>query len=199
MSLNVNQFQSQLSSGGARPNLFKVIMNFPAYVDGPVEKASFLCKAASIPASTFGEIVVDFRGRQIKYAGDREFPDWTVTIINDNDFDIHDAFVKWHNGINGFVSNIGFVNPSTYMVDLKVQQLDKSGATIKEFKIESAFPKIVNEIELNFETRDSIEEFTVDFAYLQWTPSNADQNIVDRVRSVANRGARAVNAVKGLF
>ena len=199
MSLNVNQFKSQLSGGGARPNLFRVILNFPVYVNGPTEKASFLCKAASIPASELGEITVDFRGRQVKLPGDRTFPDWQVTIINDNDFDVHDAFIRWHDGINGFASNKGFINPDTYTVDLKVQQLDKSCTTIKEFRFECAYPKLIGAIDLGYETRDAIEEFTVDFAYTQWTPSNSDLNIVDRVRGIANRGQRAIEGVSGLF
>lgn len=107
--------------------------------------------------------------------------------------------MRWHNGINGFASNLGFINPDTYTVDLRVQQLDKTSAVIKEFRIECAYPKSIGAIDLGYETRDTIEEFTVDFAYLQWTPSESDQNVVDRVRGIANRGQRAIEGVGGLF
>ena len=34
MPFNVNQFRTQLSGDGARPNLFEVRLNFPSYVTG---------------------------------------------------------------------------------------------------------------------------------------------------------------------
>ena len=61
--LGVDDFKSKLTGGGARPNLFKVTCNFPTYVGGDVEKASFMCKAAQLPASVLGLVEVPFRGR----------------------------------------------------------------------------------------------------------------------------------------
>ena len=49
--LGVDDFKSKLRGGGARPNLFKATVNFPAYAGGDVELTSFLCKAAQLPAS----------------------------------------------------------------------------------------------------------------------------------------------------
>jgi hypothetical protein len=79
--LGVDDFKSKLRGGGARPNLFKATINYPAYVNGDAELTSFLCEAAQLPGSSFGTINVPFRGRQLKVAGDRTFPEWTVTII----------------------------------------------------------------------------------------------------------------------
>jgi hypothetical protein len=52
--LGVDDFKSKLRGGGARPNLFKATINFPAYAQGDVEITSFLCSSASLPASTVG-------------------------------------------------------------------------------------------------------------------------------------------------
>ena len=84
--LGVNDFKSKLKGGGARPNLFQVILSFPAYVAGDVELASFMIKAAQMPASVMGTIPVAYRGRQLQMAGDRTFEPWAVTVINDTDF-----------------------------------------------------------------------------------------------------------------
>jgi hypothetical protein len=51
MVLGVNDFKAKLRGGGARPNLFKVTLNFPTYANADVELASFMCKAAQLPAS----------------------------------------------------------------------------------------------------------------------------------------------------
>ena len=169
MTLNINNFKSQLVDGGARANLFKIILNFPGYAGGNVEKASFMCRAGQIPGATIGVVEVPFRGRILKMAGDRTFEDWTVSIYNDNDFDVHSAFVRWHNGMNGFETNTGFTNPEQYFADLRVQQLDREENVVKEFIIEDAFPSSLGAIDLNYDQQTAIEQFDVTFSYLQWT------------------------------
>jgi len=67
--LGVDDFKSKLVGGGARPNLFKATVNFPAYAGGEVELTSFMIKAAQLPASVVGTVLVPFRGRQLKIAG----------------------------------------------------------------------------------------------------------------------------------
>ena len=81
--LGVDDFKSKLTGGGARGNLFKATLNFPGYAGGNVELASFMCKAAQLPASIIAPITIPFRGRQLQIAGDRTFEPWSVTIIND--------------------------------------------------------------------------------------------------------------------
>ena len=76
--LGVDDFKAKLRGGGARPNLFKVTLNFPAYAQADLETTSFMCKGAQLPGSTMGVIIVPFRGRQLKMAGDRTFAEWTV-------------------------------------------------------------------------------------------------------------------------
>ena len=109
--LGVDDFKSKLRGGGARPNLFKATINFPAYAAGDAELTSFLCEAAQLPGSTITPIVVPFRGRQLKMAGDRTFDVWTPTIINDTNFTIRNAMERWMNGINAHSDNTGLVNP----------------------------------------------------------------------------------------
>ena len=68
MSMSVEQFKNRLTGGGARNNLFKVIITDFGIND--VETFSWLCRAASLPGSTVAEIAVPFRGRDIYVAGD---------------------------------------------------------------------------------------------------------------------------------
>ena len=46
--MGVDDFKSKIRGGGARPNLFKATINFPAYAEADVELTSFLCKAAPV-------------------------------------------------------------------------------------------------------------------------------------------------------
>ena len=169
--LGVDDFKSKLKGGGARPNLFNVKMNFPAYALGDAELTSFMCKAAALPASTVNVISVPFRGRQLKIAGDRTFETWTVTVINDTDFSVRDAMERWMNGINSHNANTGFNDPAEYQTDLSVEQLDKDGIVLKTYNFRSCFPTSVGAIELSYETVDTVEEFTVEFQ-VQYCESN---------------------------
>jgi hypothetical protein len=166
--LGVDDFKSKLKGGGARPNLFNVKMNFPAYALGDAELTSFMCKAAALPASTVNVISVPFRGRQLKIAGDRTFETWTVTVINDTDFSVRDAMERWMNGINSHNANTGFNDPAEYQTDLSVEQLDKDGIVLKTYNFRSCFPTSVGAIELSYETVDTVEEFTVEFQVQYW-------------------------------
>ena len=166
--LGVDDFKSKLRGGGARPNLFKTTLNFPAYAGGNVELTSFLCKSAQLPQSQMAPLLVPFRGREMKIAGDRTFEDWTVTIINDTDFDVRDAFERWMNGINAHQSNTGLVNPVDYQADLIVDQLDRNSDVLKRYQFRGAFPTLVGPIALSYDTRDEVETFDVTFSYQYW-------------------------------
>ena len=166
--LGVDDFKSKIRGGGARPNLFKATVNFPAYAGGDVELTSFMCKGAQLPASVMTAIDVPFRGRQLRVAGDRTFEPWTVTIINDTDFAVRDSMERWLNGINNHKANAGLTNPVDYQADLIVDQLDRDGNEIKTYNFRGAFPVNISNIELSYETVDTIEEFTVEFQIQYW-------------------------------
>jgi len=170
---NINDFKAKLAGGGARPNQFKVTMPFPGYaqVGGEIEELAFLCKVTQLPAMTVGMVTVPFRGRQIKIAGDRTFADWTITVINDTNFKLRNAFERWSNGINNMTDGEGLTNPADYQVDAFVDQLDRNGATLKSYTLRGAYPMEVAAIELDYGNNDTIEEFQVTFNY-QYFESN---------------------------
>ncbi len=170
---NINDFKAKLAGGGARANQFKVTLPFPGYasVGGEIEDMAFLCKSTALPAMTVGNIEVKFRGRDIKIAGDRSIDAWTVTVYNDTNFKLKNAFERWQNGINNMTDNEGLTNPVDYQVDAFLDHLDRNGNTIKSYTLRGAFPTSVGGIPLDYETVDQIETFEVTFQY-QYFESN---------------------------
>jgi hypothetical protein len=168
MSLRVDDFKAKLKGGGARPNLFRAIVNFPGYAGGDVELTSFMCKAAQLPASIMNVIEVPFRGRQLKLAGDRTFEPWEITILNDTDFTVRNAMERWMNGMNAHSENVGLTNPVDYEADLIVEQLDKDGSVVKSYKFRGCFPTTVAAIDLSYDTVDTVEEFGVTMQVQYW-------------------------------
>lgn len=166
MPLNINNMRSQLRFGGARASLFQVSITNPINGAGD-QKLPFLCKASSLPASTIGTIEVPYMGRKIKQPGDRTYADWTVTIINDEDFLIRNAMEQWINTINSPRGNraVRGSAPSNYKSRAQVFQLDRQGRTLREITLDGIFPTEIAAIDLNWESTDTIQEFTVTFAY----------------------------------
>ena len=168
MTLGVDEFKSKLVGGGARPNLFQATVTYPGYAAGDVELTSFMCKAAQLPASSVEAIEVPFRGRQLQVAGDRTFEPWSITVINDTNFTIRNAFERWSNGMNEHVNNAGLTNPIDYKADMYVTQLDRSGAALKTYTFKGAFPTSIAAIDVSWDTTNEIEEFEVELTYDYW-------------------------------
>jgi hypothetical protein len=196
MPFNVSTFASQgLPFGGARASLFEVFLRLPQGIAEPTAEAQFrfVCKASSIPASTVGQIEVPYFGRKVKMAGNRTFENWSVTVLNDEDFLVRNAFELWSSYINSHENNLRDASVITetglaaYRTTATVRHFAKTGVfaggtndgdaaiPTREYTFVNIFPINIGNIELNWETTDAIEEFTVEFAYDYWTV-DADVN-----------------------
>lgn len=171
MAFNINEFKSQLVGGGARPTLFQVQILNP--VDPVADfKVPFMVKAAQLPQSTLGSFTVPYFGRQVKYAGDRTFGDWTVTVINDEDFIVRNAMEAWSNAINTHDGNLRAL-PQDYKSNGLITQYGKDGSPLRTYVFEGLFPITVSEITMDWSTGDTIEDFQVTFQYDFWRVEGA--------------------------
>lgn len=175
MAFNVQGFRAQMNFDGARPNLFQCDMTFPTLVggvSGAQNKFTFMARAAQLPGSTVNQVPQFYMGRELKFAGNRTFPEWTVTIINDEDFIIRDSFEKWMSGLNSHVGNLREPvfekGDNGYQQDAFVTHFGKVGDMIKRYKFIGIFPIDISPIELDWGANDTIEEYAVTFAYQWW-------------------------------
>ena len=176
MPFNISSFKENgLVYGGARPSLFSVTLNVPQGIgidNVSVDKFRFMCRSAELPPSAVAAIDVPYFGRRIKIGGDRAFGDWSVNIMNDEDFAVKAMFEKWSNAINRMQSNVRDPNVSTeeYKQDLMCTQYSKDGVKIREYRIIGAFPTVVTGIGLDWNNQNTVETFGVTFAYDYWVP-----------------------------
>lgn len=176
MPFNISAFKANgLVYGGARPSLFNVELQTPQGIgidNVSKDKFRFVCKAAELPASMVSEIPVPYFGRRIKVAGQRDFQDWSVRVINDEDFSVRALFEAWSNALNRHVSNVRDPNltQEAYKVDMTIKQYGKDGSLIRSYDLVGAFPTQISPIALNWEAANQIEEFGVTFAYDYWVP-----------------------------
>lgn len=162
--MNINDFKGRLGAGGARPNQFKVWLHFPSPITN-ADSDNFLVTAASLPASNVNPTIVQYRGREVKLAGERTFDPWTITVINDTMMSLRDKFEQWSNMMNIRSNNGGITHPSKYMVDFSVDQLDRNNEIIRTYSFYGGFPITVSEVGLSYGSNDVISEFTVTFQY----------------------------------
>ena len=237
MGISVTKLRERLTGGGARPSLFFANVDFSnvrgglgdvvnGILDGGTNATttattstgsdmSFFMKGAQIPDSTVNPIAINFLGREFKVPStDRVFQDWTVTVINDEDFRIRHVFEAWieymtpgkaiFETARAFGSNAGdaaageaksiFCNMSVHQMGKSPQGTDNKpgpvqydGQYLGSYFFKDAFPTSVTAIELNWDQKDVIEEFTVTFAYQYWekmSPTNAKTEI-DKVNPFA--------------
>jgi len=168
MTLNVDKFKAKLKGGGARANMFRVTLNFPAFVSADVELASFMVKAASMPATNIDPIELPFRGRIIKLAGDRTFEPWTLTLLNDVATETRSSLEAWSNGINGMRSNISIDDTALYQADATIEQLNGAGEVTKTYNMRSCWPSNVAAIDVSNDSSNTIQEYIVEMQYDYW-------------------------------
>ena len=180
----ISTLKTQLNKG-ARANLFQIELTFPTPVISAVSgnqtafstNMGLLCKSAAVPGFTIGVIEVPFRaGRRIKIAGDRTFADWTVTILNDENHTMRNAFNAWVNYVS--TSNYDSTSKSTatdYYSTIKIKHLKADGSVSRQYLLTDAYPTDVGALDLSFDSTDTLSEFTVNFQYHYLQAGNKDE------------------------
>lgn len=160
--MDINAFKGSFESL-AKPTHFKV------YGFGADRDLEFMCKAAQLPGTTMGVIEVPYMGRKVKIAGDRTYAEWTITVMNTEDFNLRNYFEEWVETINHPETNVGIANPAGYKQDGFIDQLDHNNNVLASYKLVGAFPVEVSPVEVSWETTDTVEEFTINLAYDYFT------------------------------
>ena len=184
---NISEFREQFRGDGARPNLFSVTINDKKPFWEGSTGFSFFCRASQIPGMTQGVVPVNYMGRQVKFAGNKTYADWTVTVMNDENFAHRSQFERWFNNMNGATSNqrvTGATGSSLeYVSNIEVVQLSKLGAVggvgvdnVRKYILSSAFPTDLSPITLDWGDNDTIEEYTVTFAFDYFTATKGEKS-----------------------
>lgn len=181
MAFNVQDFKSRgLTFHGARPTLFQVEINNPPAGVGSgadIEKIKFMCRATQLPPAIVDSIPVGYFGRDIKVSGDRTYPDWSVNVINDEDFGIRNMMENWSFVQNSIVQNLR--RDRNYKREAVITQYGKEGNVLKQYEMVGMFPVNVGPIELSWDNKNQIETFDVVFSFDWWEPASVGNTVTD--------------------
>lgn len=157
--MGIEAFKANMK-GGYRPNKFKVIIPILG------QKFEFMCKGAQLPGRTIGPVEAKYQGRTIKYKGDPTFEEWSLTIMLDKDFAGYNQIDAWMiamDNVAGETSDLFDV--TDYKYEGTVIALGDNGEELQSYTLIGLFPTALQPLDLNFETVDTIAEFTATFAY----------------------------------
>mgnify|MGYP001380576586 CR=1 FL=1 len=170
MAFNITAFREGMAFDGQRPNLFEV--DIPTGTGDIFDGTSLglFAKGTSIPGATIGTVIVPYFGREVKLAGNRTFPEWTITVLNDENFAIRSQFERWMNTINGHGTNkrTSGSGSNSYVKTASVKQYTKDASVSAKYSFVNMFPTDLSEITLDWGDNDTVEEYTVTFSYDYW-------------------------------
>ena len=179
MAFAVTGFKTNMAaqSGGARPSLYRIDINGKNRTTSFTENENLLVKAAAIPAANIAPLTVNYAGRAYKWNGFRTYDNWTVTVINDENFFARNRMMQWMRNMAGQFDgerNFGFGDPligkNWFDGDATVQQLSTKGTVMQTYKLQYLWPTEIAEIPVDWAS-DAIQEYTVTFAYDYWEHS----------------------------
>ena len=162
----INEFK-----GGNRTHRYAVEMNFPSGVGGSDDNLNrFFIRAISLPPSQVNPIRIPYRGRILKWPGDRIYFPWTIRILDQNNGkneSLWNDFHEWSNLINNHETNVSSDDWDSFTTDWTLKQINTKGETIKTMELINCWPTVVGPITLDANAIDTIVEFTVTIEY-QW-------------------------------
>ena len=172
---SLDNFKSNFH-GGTRRNRFQISAG--AITGGGV-LTTYHAYAFTLPQVGIGEIPVDYRGRRLYIPGDRDYPQWTITILDDDagpGSKIYHGFQEWQKQINDHVSNESVLNADAGRQLWTIEHLSFNGTgdPLKTFNLHGCWPVTVGPVQLSAGARDELVTFdvTVRYDYVTYKAGN---------------------------
>ena len=155
----------------ARPNLFKVkiIPPAPLMKDWDASKSGLLAlaKRTSLPQISIKEWVYERAGQKLHIpTNEVDYGECSITFINDSDFALRTLFNRWQRlTLFNWEKNLGAVPLLALSGEVTIFQYDSQLKPIYAINLTNAWPQTLSNIELNQDSENIAEEFTVDFKF----------------------------------
>jgi hypothetical protein len=159
---------------GVRGNRFRVTGNFPSTISTPTAQTfEFYCKASAVPGSSIGMIPVGYKGRPVKFSGERVYQDWAIAIYDSSTEELRAKFEAWidlMDSRNAHEINYNISDDAwgiDYM-DMLGNLSQSNSSYVKKIRLRNAFPIDISAMEMSYDVNDTFAEFSVTVAYDYW-------------------------------
>ena len=171
--MDIQKFRKEFSS--SRSNRYKITGQMPNGLGTLDDSFTLYAKSVSFPGSQIGMIPVSYQGRVIKFAGERQFAEWSVQVYdvstNSSSIDIRTQLEQWIEDCDGANTHKQRFNnaATTWTIQFDDIENNTSGGNTVEYnktmELYNCWPIDISAIDLNYEAADSFAEFTLTFAY----------------------------------
>jgi len=172
MGFNITDFNNQYTGDYARVNLFEV------YIAGLSDQSKMFVKAGKLPEAKIGTVKVPYQSRMLQIPGDRSFGDWEATVMQDEGYVLRTALLNWQAAISGFTSFSSTAGVSTSHRKIEIQPFNRDGTASAHKANVYGWPMTIGAVDLNWETADKIQDYTVTFA-ISWDDGGIDASPID--------------------
>lgn len=154
-----------------RASLFDVtIPNFhyaPA-TNGKSMMLKFGVKAAVFPASTVGDVVVNYMGRQIHWYGDRSYGgQWATTCILDGRWELFNVLYAWNQGLGGSnrIVSHDINKHNNFKHDAYVTAYSTDGQVAHRIVLKGLWPQDLQDINMDWTQTDAAIDLGITWVY----------------------------------
>jgi len=165
----------------ARSNKYRINFSIPSAVPtkSDLSKADILCKSASFPSMTIGQIEVWIQGRKFVMPGDTSYANtWSLTFYNTEDHALRKDLISWMVSADNFQKNTHTGSPNDVLGELSVEQLDSAGNATAKYTFHNVFVQEVAEVTLADDTVDEAGTFDCTFSFSDWVLGSGETSEV---------------------
>lgn len=164
--MSIDNFRQSFK--GVRANRFEVIGKLPGQALIPDFK--IYARSASVPGSSIGIIPVGYKGRPVKFSGERTYTDWAVQVYDSSVADIRTVIENWIDQMDTREAHEINYNVTS---DWEVKYMDMSGTSSnsnyqRSIQLVHCFPVDISPVELSYDSPDTFAEFTLTLTYDYW-------------------------------
>lgn len=178
MANKITELKAALGAG-ARSSKYRINFSVPASVAtvSNLQNATVLCKAATFPSMTIGQIEVFNQGRKLVIPGDTTYTTtWTLTFYNDEEHSLRRDMIAWMVAADNFQNNSHSGNPTAVMGELGITQLDSAGNDTATYTFHNVFVQEVAEVSVGSDQIDTLQEFDVTFSFSDFVVGTGEQS-----------------------
>lgn len=163
----LNNFIAKLKSDGvAKTNKFTVVLDTPSSVFGSYDMQSMLmyCSSANLPGINFASIPARIHGETFEFPYEKIYSPVQLTFYVDTNMEIKKFFDDWHASIqNPDTKEFEYYKNYTSNIQIFVQ--NSKDNEVYSVNLFEAYPKTVNDIQLDFNSSNQIMMLNVTMTY----------------------------------
>jgi len=177
---NITEFRNQFTA--SRSNRYLITPSGPLGMNPlglDVQHMQLFAKATSVPGTQIGMIPVGYRGRIIKFAGERQYGEWVIQV--------YDGTIRSGSSSTGNIREIMEhwidLTNSSYWHHVRLNTASKTPWEVKwfdtndgygegtytdfkqKFLLHNCWPIDISPIDLSYDQADAFSEFTLTLAY----------------------------------